>query len=57
MIRIYFRDIIALVVIVLLFICKLYGVNGFIDASIALVLGYYFSKRVYEEKMEGKNGR
>ena len=47
--KLYPRDIIAALVIALLFACKLAGMNGLIDASIALVVGYYFSKRVYEE--------
>ena len=48
--KIYMRDIIALVVLVLLFISKFLGYDGVVDAMIALVVGYYFSKRVYEEK-------
>lgn len=48
--KIYFRDIVAVLVLVALFGCKLLGYNGMIDAMIALVIGYYFSKRVYEEQ-------
>ena len=47
--RIFIRDIIAIVVLGLLFYCKVQGLNGLIDSMIALVIGYYFSKRVYEE--------
>lgn len=50
---IYVRDYIAIVVLLLLFGTKILGYNGTIDAMIALVIGYYFSKRVYEEKYNG----
>jgi len=48
--NIYPKDIIAVIVLGLLFGCKFAGLNGIIDAMIALVIGYYFSKRIYEEK-------
>ncbi len=51
---IYPRDIIAVVVLIALFTCKVLGLNGIIDAMIALVIGYYFSKRVYEEDIKSK---
>ena len=54
---IYARDIIAVLVLLLLFGCKIAGYNGMIDAMIALVIGYYFSKRVFEEKGGIKNGK
>lgn len=47
--KFYTRDLVAVLVLVLLFYTKLAGYNGTIDAMIALVIGYYFSKRVYEE--------
>ena len=40
----------SLVVLLGLFGCKLMGMNGIIDAALALIVGYYFSKRVYEER-------
>lgn len=43
------RDIIAIIVLAALFYSKFRGMDGTIDAMIALVIGYYFSKRVYEE--------
>jgi len=46
---IHTRDIIAVIVLIALFICKMMKMDGMIDAMIALVIGYYFSKRVYEE--------
>lgn len=52
--RILFKDIIAVVIIILLFVCKIIGMDGMIDTSIALIIGYYFSKRLYEEKQNGK---
>lgn len=51
--KIYMRDIIAVIVLGLLFTMKYLGMDGMIDTMIALVIGYYFSKRVYEEKMKG----
>ena len=47
--KFYARDVIAILVLFLLFGSKFAGFNGTIDAMIALVIGYYFSKRVYEE--------
>ena len=47
---IHARDVIALTVLMTLFYCKLKGMNGTIDTAIALIIGYYFSKRVFEEK-------
>lgn len=44
------RDWIAALVLVLLFGSKFMGFNGVVDAMLALVIGYYFSKRVFEEK-------
>lgn len=44
------RDLIAGLIVIFLFGLKLYGFNGVIDTAIALVIGYYFSKRVFEEK-------
>ena len=48
--KVHMRDIIAIIVLVLLFGSKYFGFNGMIDAMIAAVIGYYFSKRVFEEK-------
>ena len=48
-IKIEFRDIVAVIVLALLFLCKILGMDGLIDSMIALVIGYYFSKRIYEE--------
>lgn len=47
--KIYMRDIIAVLVLGGLFYSKWIGLDGMIDTMIALVIGYYFSKRVYEE--------
>ena len=43
------RDIIAVLVLIMLFLLKYLGLDGIVDSAIALVIGYYFSKRVYEE--------
>lgn len=50
MIKIQYKDILATIILIFLFISKFMGMDGLIDAMIALVIGYYFSKRVYEEK-------
>lgn len=48
--RIQPRDIIALAVIGGCFILKFTGANGMVSMVMASVIGYYFSKRVYEEQ-------
>ena len=48
--KIYARDIIAILVILGLFTLKFMKMDGIVDSAIMLVIGYYFSKRVYEEK-------
>ena len=48
--RIQPRDIIALVVLIACFILKAIGINTYLDLVIAVIIGYYFSKRVYEER-------
>ena len=50
--RIQPRDYIAALVLLLLFSSKFLGYNGIVDAMIALVIGYYFSKRLFEEKQK-----
>ena len=52
--EIQFRDIIAIMILAGLFTLKYLKYDGMVDASIALVIGYYFSKRVYEEKQGGE---
>jgi len=47
--KIYPRDVIAVAILAGLFYCKVTGMDGVIDAMLALVIGYYFSKRIYEE--------
>lgn len=47
--KIYPRDIIAVIVLILCFAGKYLGINGKLDILMALIIGYYFSKRVYEE--------
>lgn len=49
MIKIYARDGIAVLVLIMMFYSKWKGYDGMIDTMIALVIGYYFSKRVFEE--------
>jgi len=44
------RDIIAIIVLIGCFILLAMGIDSFIAAVTTAVIGYYFSKRVYEEK-------
>ena len=46
---IHMKDIVALVVLVGGFVLIAMGKDSFIAAITAAVVGYYFSKRVYEE--------
>lgn len=46
------RDIIAVLILIILFILKVLGMNGTIDMLLVMVVTYYFSKRVYEETNE-----
>ena len=48
--KIYPRDIIAVIVIISGFIALAAGADGFITAILTFVIGYYFSKRLYEER-------
>ena len=52
--KIHPRDIIAVAVLVFLFAAKFMKMDGIVDAMIALVIGYYFSKRVFEETKGGE---
>ena len=47
---IYPRDIIALLVLIACFILIGMGKDGFVQGTAILIIGYYFSKRVFEEK-------
>lgn len=46
---IYPRDIIAAIALIAIFILLAIGHNGWIQGIGAAIIGYYFSKRVYEE--------
>ena len=48
-VRIHARDIIALVLILGCILLKLKGLDGNVSLVLAAIVGYYFSKRVYEE--------
>lgn len=43
------KDVIAGVVLVGIFILLAMGYNGWLQGIGAVIIGYYFSKRVYEE--------
>ena len=49
------RDIIALVVLTFCFVLLYLGVDSFVTAITTMIIGYYFSKRVYEEKTLNTN--
>jgi len=44
------RDLIAILILTACFILIGMGVDSFVTAITTLIVGYYFSKRVYEEK-------
>jgi len=48
--RIQTRDVIALIVLIMCFVLLYQGKDGTITAITSMIIGYYFSKRVYEEK-------
>lgn len=48
--RIMPRDIIAVLVLAACFYLIATGHNGWIQGIAAVIIGYYFSKRVFEEK-------
>ena len=47
--KIYPRDLIAALVLIGSFILLALGVDSYFTGLVTLVIGYYFSKRVYEE--------
>ena len=48
--KIYPKDIIAFTVLIAIFILIGFGHDGWLQGIGAVIIGYYFSKRVYEEK-------
>ena len=50
MMKIYFKDIIALVSLIACFILIFLGINHVVSGIAIMIITYYFSKRVYEEK-------
>ena len=55
--KIQARDVIALVSLVACFILIYKGINGIVSTVTVAIIGYYFSKRVYEEKNSVKGGK
>lgn len=53
--KIYPRDIIALVVLIACFILIGFGINSIVSGIAIMVITYYFSKRVYEERNPNGN--
>lgn len=47
--KIYPRDIIAVLLIIGAFWLKLKGIDGIVSLIMIAIIGYYFSKRVFEE--------
>ena len=50
------RDIIAVLVLGGAFFLLYKGIDTFVAAITTAIIGYYFSKRVFEEKNENQNG-
>ena len=48
--KIYPRDIIALITLIACFVLMYFGINHVVSGIAIAVIAYYFSKRVYEEK-------
>ena len=48
--KIYPRDVIALVSLIACFILIAFGINHLVSGIAIMIITYYFSKRVYEEK-------
>jgi len=48
--RVQPRDIVAVICLVAIFILLAFGFDGWLQGIGAVIIGYYFSKRVYEEK-------
>jgi len=48
--KIYARDIIAGLCLTAIFTLISFGKDGWLQGVGAVIIGYYFSKRVYEEK-------
>jgi len=53
--RVQPRDVIALVVLIAIFTLLVLGFDGWLQGIGAVIIGYYFSKRVYEEKNPNGN--
>ena len=54
---IYPRDLIAAIVLIGSFILLGFGVDSYFTGLVTLIIGYYFSKRVYEEKNTYKKSK
>ena len=52
--KIYFRDVIACGVLAVIFYLIATGHNGWLQGIAAVIIGYYFSKRVFEETNKKK---
>ena len=53
--KIYPRDIIALVALIAGFILMYLGINHVVSGIVIMIITYYFSKRIYEEKNPNGN--
>jgi len=51
---IYPRDIIAIIVLIAVFVLIGLGHNSYLQGIAAVIIGYYFSKRIYEENNRKK---
>lgn len=52
--KIYPRDIIAVIVLIAIFLLLALGNDGWLQGIGAVIIGYYFSKRMYEENNRNK---
>ena len=52
--KFYPKDLIAIIVLLACFLLKGLGINTYIDIVIAVIVGYYFGRRIDEEIINGK---
>ncbi|GAI11716.1 unnamed protein product, partial [marine sediment metagenome] len=53
--KFYPKDLIAIIVLLACFLLKAIGINTYIDIVIAMVVGFYFARRMNGEGVPGKD--
>ena len=52
--KFYPKDLIAIIVLLACFALKAVGINSYIDLVIAVIVGYYFGRRIDDEIINGQ---